>query len=331
MKTEPTLDKSRLAELLTCAYGIVVVELAFVPTGWVSACYRVTCNDGTRRFLKLQPLLGPPVTAASSPAFYLPLTHQLYARGHLPAIAYPLATREGQLWTTWEGWRVILHNHIDGQVVGHDGMTDAIVSQLAGLVGRLHRSLPVLDLEVRFFESFEFAFHAEVVAVLAKLGNTGLGKRVGWQGLQDLLLPNRRDVLQALGLLQALGDRAKAAAHPVVVCHTDLHGENLMWDDAGRLYIVDWEGAVLAPREQDLFMFVDHHRFREIFVPAYEAETGPLRLDPDLLAFYMLRRVVEDMTDWILRLASGEQSEEQDAADLHELEETLDALRDFLA
>jgi spectinomycin phosphotransferase len=323
LQIEPVLDRPRLAQMLALEYSLSVVDLTFVPTGWISACYRLTCSDGSRRFLKLQPLSGPQATAASSPGFYLPLTQRLHQSGLLPNIAYPIPTVSGQLWTSWADWRVILHNYIDGRVVGHNGMTDAVVSQLGGLLGRLHRSLPALDLKVRFYDRFEIPFQDQLVGMLAALGAKCSGDTLGQQGLRDVLLPRRDDVLSALRALQATRDRAVAAAHSVVVCHTDLHGENLMLDEAGRLYILDWEGAVLAPREQDLFMFAGEHWFGEVFLPAYEAETGPIMLDVDWLSFYSLRRLLEDVADWVTHLVTGEQAAVQDVVALRHLEVTL--------
>ena len=302
------------------------VNLTFVATGWISACYRLTCDDGTDWFLKLQPLSGPQATAASFPAFYLPLSRELHMSGWLPDIAYPISTNSGYLCACWEGWRVILHSYIKGQVVGHDGMTDSIVDRLAGLVGRLHRSLSSLNLQVHFYDAYEISFAGQIVDVLTSLETTDRTDTVGQQGLRDLLLPRRHDVLSALHRVQTLGHRAKAAEPAVVVCHADLHGENLMLDDADRLHIVDWEGAILAPPEQDLFMFADEPRFQDLFLPAYEAEAGTVVLDPDLLEFYSLRRLLEDLADWILRLATGEQGDVQDAADLLELKNTLASL-----
>ena len=323
MQVEPLLDRSQLAQILGRTYGFGVADLTFVRTGWISACYTLLCHDGSRRFLKLQPLSGPQATAASSPDFYLPLTHRLHATGLLPAIAYPLSTKSGQWWTTWEGWRVILHQHIDGRVVGHDGITDAILAQLAGLVGRLHRSLPALDLQVRSFDRFEIPFESELMGGLTALEVMAPEETWGQKKLRDLLLPRRDEVLSVLQWLPVARDRAKMTEDLRVICHTDLHGENLMLDDSGQLYIVDWEGTVLAPREHDLFMFAEEPRFRDVFLPAYEAETGPISLNVDGLTFYSLRRWLEDLTDWILRLEAGVNGDAQDADDLRELEDML--------
>jgi hypothetical protein len=47
--------------------------------------------------------------------------------------------------------------------------------------------------------------------------------------------------------------RAVAAARPeLVLCHADLHLANLLVDAEGRLWVVDWDGLQLTPRERDL-------------------------------------------------------------------------------
>ncbi|MGC9371564.1 MAG: phosphotransferase family protein, partial [Paracoccaceae bacterium] len=111
-----------------------------------------------------------------------------------------------------------------------------------------------------------------------------------------------------------------------VICHTDLHGENLMRGVDGHLYILDWEGAMLSPPEQDLFFFVGDDTFVPFFLPAYEREVGPVTIDGDLIHFYYLRRGLEDLVDWIRRILSGEGGGERDASDLVEAADNLAGL-----
>ncbi len=344
MRTEPisllaltttrgsTLVASSLGQMLHHCYAIVPEKLDFVPTGWISACYRLTCGDGTSAFLKLQPLDGFQPLAASAPDFYLPLTRQLATRGILPHIAYPLPTVDGALWTAWEGWRVILYNHVPGRVVGHAGMTDAVVRQLAELLARLHGATTALLLRAPLAETFELACEAPLRAALTVLAHQGAEATAGQRALRTLLVPRRRSTaspvsahLVRLRLLQA---QARAAAHPFVVCHADLHGENLMLDAAGRLYILDWEGAILAPVEQDMIFFAGEPTFDTAFRPAYEALAGPLKLDAALLDFYWLRRGLDDVADWVLRIMAGDGSTARDEADLVEIADCLAGLAD---
>ena len=40
-----------------------------------------------------------------------------------------------------------------------------------------------------------------------------------------------------------------------VLCHSDIHGGNILIADTGELYVVDWDDPILAPKERDL-MFI---------------------------------------------------------------------------
>ena len=99
-----------------------------------------------------------------------------------------------------------------------------------------------------------------------------------------------------------------------MLCHGDLIGDNLQGDRGGRLWAVDWDGAALAPRERDLALFAGQGLER--FLGDYEAEAGAHGLDPDLVAFFLLRRNLEDLVDWLGALLSNDRLEEQRRADL---------------
>jgi aminoglycoside phosphotransferase (APT) family kinase protein len=141
------------------------------------------------------------------------------------------------------------------------------------------------------------------------------------------LLGRRREELR--GHMAALQDaRTQAAAESAqnVVCHTDLHGENLMLDENGRLWILDWDTAMLAPPEQDLFFFAGHDTFWTAFLPAYSEGHRPVSISPTLLRFYYYRRTLEDMADWIDRIIRRDGEPRRDRQDLQEVGECLDDL-----
>jgi hypothetical protein len=94
-----------------------------------------------------------------------------------------------------------------------------------------------------------------------------------------------------------------------------------MLDPSGTLYIIDWEGAILAPPEQDLFFFVERGDFWTSFLPAYEDEFGPSQLDSRLFGFYYYRRNLEDLADWINRILHHNTTAEQDAEDLQGIQD----------
>jgi spectinomycin phosphotransferase len=106
-------------------------------------------------------------------------------------------------------------------------------------------------------------------------------------------------------LIDALVDRADQEGRRLagqgfrqVLCHGDLHTWNVLVDADHHLWIVDWDEAVLAPRERDLMFVVGgigHGLVRphdtERFLRGY-GETG---IDPRLLAHYRTAWAVQDI------------------------------------
>jgi len=308
-----------LIKSLQLEYGIVIEGLRFFPTEWLAYCYVVECINGERYFLKLHDVSVQSSFAASSFDFYLPLTYELHARGILSNIPHPIATQDGRLSTRFGEYLLVLYNLIEGKVVGHDGLTDEVLAKLAVLLGSLHRSTPEINVPSPLVERFDVVFEAELVKALDVLTSIASGDRRGKRHLRDSLLPRKEEVLDHLRRLKELQTRAITANKQMVVCHTDLHGENLMVDDRGNLYILDWENAMIAPPEHDLFFFAGYDGFWELFLPSYEREFGPVSLNSDVFGFYYYRRGLEDLTDWIVRILRGDGNEMQDQADLEEI------------
>lgn|GEM_PF-6592942 len=86
--------------------------------------------------------------------------------------------------------------------------------------------------------------------------------------------------------------------HPLrVLCHMDLHAGKILTNDTGRVFLLDWDRAELAPREADLMFFLeggifDHEPwFEEAFWKGY----GRVGYDKQLLTYYQYVRVLEDI------------------------------------
>ena len=91
-----------------------------------------------------------------------------------------------------------------------------------------------------------------------------------------------------------------------MLCHGDLHAGNILVGTNGALYIVDWDTAVLARREQDL-MFIgcgmgypghDATAQQQLFHAGY----GTLRIDARALAYYRYERILQDVAAYCAEL-----------------------------
>ncbi len=106
-------------------------------------------------------------------------------------------------------------------------------------------------------------------------------------------------------MIQQIVDRSeqlsqKTCSRPLnfVLCHSDIHGGNVLINGAKDLYIVDWDDPILAPKERDL-MFIgggvgnvwNQPHEEQLFYQGY----GPADVDWPLLAYYRYERIVEDI------------------------------------
>jgi hypothetical protein len=249
------------------------------------------------------------------------LPDQLYQKRLLPAVARPVPTRRGGFSLSHEGHLLILFHWIEGQMVGFGRLADDLLEELATWVGRLHASTPQIEWPDPPREWFDVPFEEDLLRDLDLLEGVGPADAVGKRALRRLLLPRRDEILGLLGRLRELQALARAREKALVICHTDLHGGNLILDAQGALHIVDWEGAWLAPPEHDLFFFAWEERFWDLFLPRYMQTLSlhgvrPARLDNETFGFYYYRRNLEDLAEWVARILHEDNGEAQDREDL---------------
>jgi spectinomycin phosphotransferase len=313
MKYEIPLDREGLIASIHDAYGLEVVRLDFIPQGEVGQHYRATCADRRLIFLTL---LGDNRLArlgASRLDFYLSLTSELYERGLFRSLA-------GELKSTFDGQPLVLYPNIPGQNLMESSILPAnLQEKMAGLIARLHEAAPHLHLEIPYMEKFTLPFEKALLEGLVALETIGKPDRPGRLALRALLLPNQALIRSLLERLHALAGQAVRLRPDLVLCHTDANLANLILNDGGELYLVDWEGAMLAPAEHDLFIFTGEG-FAE-FLRYYRQARPEVKLNPVLFAFYFYRRNLEDLTDWIVRILHENTLDTQDQHDLAGLQQ----------
>jgi spectinomycin phosphotransferase len=308
MLVEPDLDHAALAAALQRGYGLTASVVRFVPAGETAWCYQVTDERGGRWFLKLG---RPGAIEGARAELALQLCHALADLG-LP-VPGPRSTQSGELWCWLDGLRVAVFEFIDGQPLSDQDLhLPEVARQAARLVAAVHAATPALEVPFPFVETFEVwaeGLHrclAELQPGASAGGLRGEARAVVW--------PQRGTLLAMQERLGALAAAARSRPTERVLCHGDLIGDNLLADRGGRLWAVDWDGAVLAPRERDLALFAGPGFER--FLDDYQADSGAQDLDPDLVAFFLLRRNLDDLVDWLGAVLTGDQPNEQARADL---------------
>lgn len=275
-------------------YGLQALSMQAMPGGWSALAYRVRTREADY-FLKAYDRHRQATWRwLDRLDQYMPAVLWLHGNTALhDRITAPLLTRQGAY--KWEDGRYLymLYPFIEGGCPGASMLTPEQVRQVARIIAELHahgRDIPVPTegLLETFDTPFSVVLHERLEALRRRPEPT-------------LALEPHLDALsEALPLLQTTEAGLRRAQPRFVLCHTDIHGWNLM--QAETLILIDWEGLMLAPAEADLFAFTDHFFFDyawKDFMAEYRSVHREYRVHAEAMHYYRLRRRLEDIHEFL--------------------------------
>lgn len=330
MLTRPNITDDAIGTCLRDHYALRIAQVDFLPIGADanSAAFQVTTADGAAYFLKLR--RGPfKEAAATIPAY-------LRWQG-IKEVMAPLATMAGPPWAWVEGFTVLLYPFFSGTNGFETALSRAQWAAFGASLRAIHTTTLPPDLLVGMpQEDYGPRYRHTVRAYLDAVQHTayvdpsavGLAAFFREERDEILRLVNRAEhlaqILRAGSFNQpenadrsgariegsaapASDSQPRAAIQPsapgschaaMVVCHSDLHGGNLLLGANDALVIVDWDDPILAPKERDL-MFIgagiggiwDQAQEAAWFYAGY----GSTAVDPIALAYYRYERIVADL------------------------------------
>ena len=285
------------ASVLEAAWGLHPRSIRSQAGGWAALAYRIEAEEGTYflKFYEKRRASTEKWTAlidAYSPVMaYLAGTPALGGR-----VCAALETVSGHYSAQDEAGIYMLFPFVPGPTPGFGGeLSGPEVDRLAETVAALHgfgKETP--GLRRSLWEDYQAPFCGDVAEYMAG----------GWRRLpgplQAILAPHRVSIEEKARRCPRLGQSLASQGTACVLCHTDIHGGNIIRGPQG-LVLVDWEGLKLAPAEADLFLLADkpwYPRFGEI----YTALRPDYRPNAMAMEFYTLRRWLEDLYEWIQQL-----------------------------
>ncbi len=288
------LSTEALVAALRDQYGLAATELTFLPLGHDSSAwvYRVELEDGRRFFLKAR--LG--VTNQAS----LLVPRYLHDHGVTRVVA-PIPARSGALWAAAGDYALILYPFIEGATGMERGMAPQQWVDYGAALRQIHATpvAPELARQMRR-ETFTPDGAATVRRLDAAMGAQRHDDPAA-QALAAIWAERRPQILALLERADELGRRLQQARPPLVLCHADIHTNNLLLDPEQQVWIVDWDETMLAPKERDLMFAIGGisaklvgPREEALFLQGY----GPAEIDPLALAYYRYAWALGDIGDF---------------------------------
>ncbi|MGC4937807.1 phosphotransferase enzyme family protein [Kribbella sp. DT2] len=221
-------------------------------------------------------------------------------------VAGPVPTTAGGLWSTRDGRRLTVMPWVDGERAGDVGLSDAEWTAYGVLLAQVHAVKP--SDELRQVLPPLNPVNARMPGLIRELDER-LTQQTPTDDVEAELAAvwqEHRDPI--LSLLEPVdGPRGET-----VICHADPHLGNVIAGDG--VHLIDWDDAVLAPREQDLLFFLGGMGAlgpttdgqRDAFFAGY----GEVELDPVNLRYYRNARVQEEVGLWAEQVVTGPDRED---------------------
>lgn len=271
-------------------YGGHVTELTFLPLGadMGTAVYRVISEEGTGYFLKLR--RGFDQITVTVPLF-------LKSQG-VQEIIVPIQTKSKQYWVELGEYKIILYPFVEGKDGFERELTDDHKKALGSALKNIHSAQVPSDLKKHIsIETFDPQWRERLQLFQAQVENTTYQDPTAAK-LARFMKSKRSKINYLIQRARQLASELRSRPLELVLCHTDIHGGNILISDRGELYIVDWDNPLLAPKERDL-MFIGggiddlwkSEREEAVFYEGY----GKTELDLKALAYYRYERIIEDL------------------------------------
>ncbi|NBC70456.1 aminoglycoside phosphotransferase family protein [Paenibacillus sacheonensis] len=278
------IPEKLLRSLLMEQYELVPATLEFLPLGldYNAAVYHIVSGQQVSYLLKVtsRPLYEPCYLVPS----------YLNQQG-ITSVVAPISNSRGALWTQLRDWTVVVYPFIDGES-SFEGMLAEQWNKLGIALKLIHQViLPPEGFHSLRQEMFNPAEYIRWVrtfenhnARFESVNTIENELRAAWDKNRPTIHAMLTSLKEQAGLLQS-------RTIPYVICHADLHPANVIRDEAGQVFVIDWDEVMLAPKERD-FIFVGMPH-ADAFFQGY----GTTEIDETALAYYRLERDIQDLIE----------------------------------
>jgi spectinomycin phosphotransferase len=319
MLEPPPLSTEKIISSLHDSFDIEISKLEFLPIGNDSNSWVYKVHADKFYFLKAKRL----------PVYEPSLTIPLYLKEQgLYQVVAPLPSKARALYQTLDDFALILYPFIDGDNGMKLGLTDKQWLEYGVFLKNLHAIKLPKEL-AKTIQRETFVPHPERLEITKKFHATVL-EQTPTNALEKELIDFWKSRYEEIGKIVArteeLGQMLQSERPEFVLCHADIHSANLLLDEAGSLFVVDWDQPMLAPKERD-FMFVQGST--NIHPPDAQKKWvyqgyGNVEINPLVLAYYCYEWAIQEFGDYTWRIFLSDAGDETKGQALHYFREQFE-------
>ncbi|GAB4121602.1 MAG: aminoglycoside O-phosphotransferase APH(9)-Ia [Roseiflexaceae bacterium] len=288
-----TITAAAIEQGLSEHYQLRPDRLEFLPLGHDSSAwvYRVEAA-GQVFFLKLRRSVHNPVS--------LLIPRFLHDQG-VERVVAPLPTSTQQAWAEVAGHAMILYPFVEGQTGMQQRLNATQWHTYGAIVRQIHSVALSAELAGLLRREQFFPDGAAKVAKLDQALSSSSFEQPLAQELADFWQQQRATIQRLLNAAIVLGGQLAHTPLPLILCHADIHTNNVLVDQQEQVWIVDWDEVMLAPKERDL-MFLIEGISTSWVTPAETQQAmagyGPTQVDQAALSYYRAAWALSDIGDF---------------------------------
>lgn len=285
----PDLAEETLRSALAGGWLFRPAALSYLPVGFGSHHWLAADFRGNRLFVTVDDLRASLSSRTDSTDAAFSRLERAFATAlslrrdcGLVFVAAPVPARDGRLLVRLQDrYSLVVHPYLDGEQAGAGSEfgTPAVRDAQVGMLAALHSARPAAPPRT---DDFAVPNRDELTAALGQTGQPWVAGPYG-ERARNLLAAHAADLARLLEAFDGLAARVAGRPDRMVVTHGEPGAHNTLRTPAGPV-LVDWDSALLAAPERDLWDLAQQDRS---ILPAYSAASGAA-IDEHALAFYRM-------------------------------------------
>jgi spectinomycin phosphotransferase len=302
MLEKPDIPDELIISRVQEEYDLQVADLTFLPIGadMGTVVYRLQAWDGTRSFLKLRKNFDETIV-------HVPLF--LKSQG-VREIIVPFETRSRKRWADFGEYTIILYPFIEGKNGYQMELSAQHKRRLGTALGAIHSIQIPPELKRHIPEEAFSAHWRETVRSFQEQSETMPFQEPNAAKLARFIKSKQNEINHLIEHTEQLASDLQPGPLEFVLCHTDIHGANILITGEDDFYIVDWDNPLLAPKERDLMFIgggIDNLWKSQRDISLFYEGYGKAEIDRKVLAYYRYERIIEDLAAYGEQLLSSDE------------------------
>lgn len=294
MTDKQPFSSQSIIDCLKVNYGIAAALLTLLPLGadMNASVYKAETQNSQSYFVKLKRGHRYDMSVAIL---------ALLQNAGIQQIIPPIKTTNGELTQHIGDSTLTVYPFVDGQNGFCYNLTDNQWIALGKILRQVHEfDVPPSVKDLIRKETYSDKWRKAVRSLYSHIDGNLNGDEAALQ-LRAFMGERREIIHHLVNRAEALSQKIQEQSAEFVLCHSDIHGGNVLIDESGSIFIVDWDDPIMAPKERDL-MFIgggianvwNNPREEEFFYKGY----GKTEINRTILAYYRHERIVEDIAEY---------------------------------